>query len=109
MIRANIIPKTEHTRITCSEGDTSLRKWAFELYADKERWTIDADSVSMQCSNGVEIPGTIEDNTAVFDCTAELSATAGNYRCKLKFTKGTEVLFSQEIGLWVEGVSNGYY
>lgn len=109
MMRLNLIPKREYTMASCSQGDTTLRKWQFHIYNGATRWQIDADSVTLECSNGVEIPGTIEDNTAVFDCTAELSATAGNYRCKLKFTKGTEVLFSQEIDLWVEGVSNGYY
>lgn len=108
-MRLNLIPKRESARISCSQGDTTLRKWVFQIFNGAERWQIDVDSVVLECSNGAEISGTIEDNTVIVDCTTAVSETAGHYRCKLKFTKGTEVLHTQAFGLWVEGVSNGNY
>ena len=107
MMRLNLIPKREYTRASCSQGDTTLRKWRFHIYNGATRWQIDADSVTFECSNGAEISGTIEDNTVIVDCTTAVSENAGHYRCKLRFVKGAEILHTQAFGLWVEGVSNG--
>lgn len=107
MMRLNLIPKREYTRASCSQGDTTLRKWQFHIYNEKDRWQIDADSVTLECSNGAEVPGTIENNTVVVDCTAEVSASPGHYRAKLRFTKGTAILHTQAFDLWVEDLSYG--
>lgn len=107
MIRLNLIPKRETARASCSQGDTTLRKWVFAIYNGPERWQIDADSVTFECSNGAEIVGTIEDNTVIIDCTTAVSENAGHYRAKLRFTKGTEILHTQAFDLWVEGLTNG--
>lgn len=107
MIRLNLIPKRESARISCSQGDTTLRKWVFQIFNGAERWQIDADSVTLECSNGAEVAGVIEDNTVMVDCTTAVSNTAGHYRCKLRFVKGAEILHTQAFDLWVEGVSNG--
>lgn len=109
MIRLNLIPKRETARASCSQGDTTLRKWQFHIFNGAERWQIDADSVTLECSNGAEISGTVEDNTVIVDCTTAISENAGHYRCKLKFVKGTQILHTQAFDLWVEGVSNGNY
>ena len=107
MMRLNLIPKREYTRASCSWHDTTARKWQFHIYNEKDRWQIDADSVTLECSNGAEVPGTIENNTVVVDCTAEVSATPGHYRAKLRFTKGTAILHTQAFDLWVEDLSYG--
>lgn len=107
MMRLNLIPKREYTRASCSQGDTTLRKWGFHIYNGATRWQIDADSVTFECSNGAEIVGTIEDNTVIIDCTTAVSENAGHYRCKLKFVKGTQILHTQAFDLWVEGLTNG--
>lgn len=109
MMRLNLIPKREYTRASCSQGDTTLRKWVFAIYNGAERWQIDADSVTLECSNGAEIPATIEDNTVIVDCTTAVSETVGHYRCKLRFNKGTAILHTQAFDLWVEGLGNGNY
>lgn len=107
MMRLNLIPKREYTRASCSWHDTTARKWQFHIYNGKDRWQIDADSVTLECSNGAEVQGTIENNTVVVDCTAEVSADPGHYRAKLRFTKGTAVLHTQAFDLWVEDLSHG--
>lgn len=108
MMRLNLIPKRESARISCSQGDTTLRKWVFLIYNGAERWQIDADSVTFECSNGEEIPARImANNTVSVDCRLPISNTAGHYRCKLRFVKGAEILHTQAFDLWVEGVSNG--
>lgn len=104
MIRLNLIPKRETARASCSRGDTTLRKWGFHIYNGATRWQIDADSVTLECSNGAEIVGTIEDNTVTVDCTTAVSENAGHYRCKLRFTKGTQILHTQAFDLWVEAL-----
>lgn len=103
----NLIPKHGYARISCSWHDTGLRKWKFELYNGPERWPIDADQITLICSNGAEVPCTILGQTVLADCTAELSANPGHYICKLKIQKGTETLFTQAFDFWVEDLSYG--
>ena len=102
MNRCNLIPKREYTRITCSQGDTGLRRWQFHIFNGSERWTIDADAVIMTCSNGEEIPCTISDNSVVVDCTEGLSEHAGQFKCQFIFTQDDLRLGSQIFDLWVE-------
>lgn len=104
MMRLNLIPNMESARIACSANDTSMRKWAFNLYAGDEPWQIDADSIVLICSNGVTVPCTISGNAVYCDCTEALAAQAGAYRCKLKITKGSELLYTQTFVLWVERI-----
>lgn len=93
-MRLNIIPKTGTGTVSCSQGDTAARMFSFEMYKNTEPWTIDADSVTMEISNGASVAGTFSGNVAEFDCTASISATAGNYFGKLKFEKSASVLYS---------------
>lgn len=106
-MKLNLIPKREAARVSCSWHDTGLRRWAFELYDGGELWNIDADTVTLVCSNGAEVPCTFSGATVSADCTAELSANPGKYYCKLKIEKGTETLFSQAFELWVEDLKYG--
>lgn len=104
MARLNLIPKTESALIACSVNDTGLRKWSFSLYAGDEPWQIDADSITLVCSNGATVPCTVSNNTVFADCTEALAAEAGAFRCKLKITRGSEVLFTQTFVLLVERI-----
>lgn len=101
-LKVDLIPQQKILELNCSQGDTELRKWAIDVYLYDSRWVIDAETVTLICSNGAEIPVTISDNQAVIDCTKELSAKAGRFDCKLKFTKGEEILFSSRFFLIVE-------
>lgn len=98
----NLIPQHTITELRCSQGDTVLRKWRLPIYHGDVRWAIDADSVTLECSNGVVIPAEIIGDFVVIDCTEELAARAGTFSCRLKFTKGTDVLFSSHFALKVE-------
>jgi len=65
-------------------------------------WNIDCDSVTMEVSNGVSIPGTVVDNSAVFDCSAAMSAKRGTYFGKIKFVKDAETIHSASFLFKVE-------
>ena len=104
MTRINLIPQREYLRISCSWRDSGLRTWAFEIFNGPDRWAIDADTVTLECSNGTEIACTIEDNTVIAECTDELAAAPGNYMCKLVFRKDDMQLSTQAFRLWVEGL-----
>lgn len=65
---------------------------------------VDADAITLVCSNGTEIPCEIIGNVVYADCTAELSENPGYYVCKLKIEKDDEILYTQEFGLWVENL-----
>ena len=103
MNRVNLIPKREYTRIAGSWRDTGMRQWDFHIFNGKDRWTIDADSVTMECSNGAVIPCTVQNNTVTVQCTEELAAAPGRHRCKFIFIKDGMRLSSQAFDLWVEG------
>lgn len=103
MYTLNLIPKkTAPVIVSCSEGDTGLRKFEFEVYVRKERWNIDCDSVEMQISNGARVTGTVENNVAIFDCDETVSGKAGEFYGKLMFQKGEQVLYSASFVLLVE-------
>ena len=102
MYKLNLVPKTGTNTITCSQGDTGLRKFQFQMYKDREPWQIDADAVTMEVSNGASVTGTFTGNVAVFDCTADMTAKAGEYFGKIKFEKGANVLRSASFHFIVE-------
>lgn len=100
--KIDLIPSTSNCVIICSEGDTELRKFEFEVYVRKERWNIDCDNVEMQISNGARVTGTVENNIAIFDCDETVSGKAGEFYGKLMFQKGEQVLYSASFVLLVE-------
>ena len=102
MYRLNLVPKTGTNAVTCSQHDTGLRMFQFEMYKDREAWQIDADTVTMEVSNGASITGTFTGNIAVFDCNADMTANAGDYFGKIKFEKGADVLHSASFAFNVE-------
>lgn len=87
--------------ITCSQNDTALRKWNFQLYNGDDIY-IPNGNASMVCSNQVEVPMSIEGDTLYCDCTSELSAESGRFRCKIKIEEGNEVLYTALFILKVE-------
>lgn len=103
LIPLNLIPKSNNQIVTCSRNDYgSLRRWEFELYNGSERWTIDATTVKLVCSNGKEITGSVSSNRVVIDATSELTANPGCFEAKLYFEKEETKMFSSSFYLWVE-------
>jgi hypothetical protein len=100
-VRLNLVPQREITNVSCSASDNVLRQWEFELFNGDSRWAIDADSVTLVC-RGLEIPGTISQNQAVIEATAELTSLPGRHDAKLLFEKGSEKLYSAAFIIWVE-------
>ena len=103
MYTLNLIPKkTAPVIVPCSEGDQILRAFQFKIMDGESNWSIDCDSLSMEISNGAIIPGTVEGNTAVFDCTASASARPGTFAGKIEFIKDAEKLHSASFLFKVE-------
>ena len=91
----NLIPNNAaQVIVSCSEGDQIFRAFQFKIMNGKSDWNIDCDSLSMEISNGAIISGTVEGNTAVFDCTASASARPGTFAGKIEFIKDAEKLHS---------------
>ena len=101
----NLYPQQNVSVLHCSQGDTTLRKWRLPIYFGDARWVIDADQVKLICENGAEVICEVENNRVVIDCTEELAARAGRFRCTLEFTKGAEVLHSGSFALEVEDIA----
>lgn len=98
----SIIPnQTTYPIIKCSQNDTSLRTWTFNLINGNEIVTPEGDA-SLVCSNGVEIPLTKDGDDLYCDCTAELSANSGKFDCKIKLNNDGEVIYSALFILKVE-------
>ena len=103
MYTLNLIPKkTAPVIVSCSEGDQILRAFQFKIMDGESNWSIDCDSLSMEISNGAIIPGTVEGNTAVFDCTASASARPGTFAGKIEFIKDAVKLHSASFLFKVE-------
>lgn len=67
-----------------------MRQFGFKIMNGKELWMIDCDSVSMETSNGAKVVGIVENNTAIFDCSEELSSQEGTFLGKIEFVKGVK-------------------
>lgn len=103
MYTLNLIPKkTTPVIVSCSEGDQTLRAFQFKIMDGESNWSIDCDSLSMEISNGAIIPGTVEGNTALFDCTTSASARPGTFAGKIEFIKGDKKIHSAEFLFVVE-------
>ena len=102
MHKLNLIPKTGTCIVTCSENDTGLRVFQFQMYNGSDEWQIDADTATMEISNGASVTGTFTGNVATFDCIASMTAKNGNYFGKLKFEKDADVIYSASFTFIVE-------
>lgn len=97
----DLVPSlTTQQIINCSQNDTKLRKWAFELSANNVLIQPNG-SFSLVFPRG-EIPLTKEGGSLLCDCTEELSAECGMFPCKIKITNGEEALYSSIITLHCE-------
>lgn len=101
MVRVSMIPNEPIVTLKCSQGDIVLRAWEFSLYANDKAVT-PLGTYTLICENGARVPLTIEGNTLLCDCTAELSATAGRYLAKIKNEHGSELLYSSLLNILVE-------
>lgn len=102
MHKLNLIQKTGTCIVTCSENDTGLRVFQFQMYNGSDEWQIDADTATMEISNGASVTGTFTGNVATFDCIADMTAKNGNYFGKLKFEKDADVIYSASFTFIVE-------
>lgn len=100
-MQISLIPNEEIRTIHCSQNDTTLRKWSFTLYAN-DVLVSPYGTPSLICSNGAEIPLTIDNNSLLCDCTSELSSQSGMFDCKIKIVDNDEIIYSSLFKLHVE-------
>lgn len=104
MYRLNMIPKKETLEIFCSKGDTSLRRFIFELYnGDDPVGLAGSETIEFQQSNGAVHSCLIEDGKVVLDAYADMTAEPGRYRSRLKIAEqGGGVIHSAVFTLKIE-------
>ena len=103
MIEINLVPKKDIPQITCSQADTTLRKWEFKLiHNDAEYVVPSGTSITFECSNGATSNATYENGIVYVDCNESISSKDGVFFCKLKMKNGNEILSTERIKLWVE-------
>ena len=100
----SMIPKATVTRCGVSQGDTSLRKFEFELMQGAEMIALEGtETVEFIQSNGARHTCTIEQGRALLDAYEDMTAEPGSYRCKLKITEtGGGIIYSAAFILEVE-------
>jgi len=100
-MKVNLVPDLSLDQtIRCSQNDTALRKWSFELYLNNVIFN-PVGICSLVFENG-EIQLVRNGNSLLCDCTAELSANSGMIPCKIKIVNGSEILYSSIITLYCE-------
>lgn len=83
----NIEPQGTVTRVGVSQGDTSLRKFEFELIHDGEMIPLETtQSAEFIQANGSRHLCEIEQGRAFLDAYEDMTAEAGSFRSKLKIT-----------------------
>lgn len=99
----NLIPQQRVTVIRCSEDDTSLRRFVFQLMVGSSEYALTDETVTYIQSNGAEHECTIENGMAVLDACADMTADPGAYRAKIKIEdSGGGILYSAAFVLEVE-------
>lgn len=104
MYRLNMIPKKETLEIFCSKGDTSLRRFIFELYnGDDPVIFAGSETIEFQQSNGAVHSCLIEDGKVVLDAYEDMTSDPGTFRSRLKITEaGGGVIHSAVFTLKIE-------
>lgn len=104
MYRLNMIPKKETLEIFCSKGDTSLRRFIFELYnGDDPVGLAGSEDIEFQQSNGAVHSCLIEDGKVVLDAYEDMTSDPGTFRSRLKITEaGGGVIHSAVFTLKIE-------
>ena len=87
----SLIPNAERKTIHCSQGDTALRKWDFQICAGS---IIAPFGTASLVTPDTEISMTIDDDSYLCDCTEDLSAKAGMIPCKIKIEDDGDVIYS---------------
>ena len=88
MYRLNMIPKKETLEIFCSKGDTSLRRFIFELYNGDDQISLDGtETVEFQQSNGAVHSCSIEDGKVILNAYEDMTSDPGTFRSRLKITE----------------------
>ena len=88
MYRLNMIPKKETLEIFCSKGDTSLRRFIFELYnGDDPVGLAGSEDIEFQQSNGAVHSCLIEDGKVILDAYEDMTSDPGAFRSRLKITE----------------------
>ena len=99
----NLIPQQRVTVIRCSEDDTTLRRFVFQLMVGSSEYALTDETVTYIQSNGAEHECTIENGMAVLDAYADMTADPGAYRAKIKIEdSGGGILYSAAFVLEVE-------
>lgn len=100
----SMIPKEAVTRCGVSHGDTSLRKFEFELMQGSKMIALEGtETVEFIQSNGSRHTCTIEQGRAYLDAYEDMTAVPGIYKCKLKVTEtGGGTIYSAAFTLEVE-------
>ena len=93
----DMTPTENRQVIYCSQHDTALRKWSFQLVHNDQLVSLDK-TYSLVFPDG-EFSLTVNDDVLECDCTEELSAKSGFIPCKIKVEDGDEVLYSSLIFL----------
>ena len=104
MYRLNMIPKKETLEIFCSKGDTSLRRFIFELYnGDDPVVLAGSETIEFQQSNGAEHSCSIEDGKVILNAYEDMTSVPGIFRSRLKITEtGGGVIHSAVFTLKIE-------
>lgn len=104
MYTLNLIPKKETLEIFCSKGDTSLRRFIFELYNGDDQISLDGtETVEFQQSNGAVHSCSIEDGKVILNAYEDMTSVPGIFRSRLKITEtGGGVIHSAVFTLKIE-------
>lgn len=101
--KVNLIPQERITVIRCSQGDTSLRRFTFQLLVGSSEYALTDEDITYIQSNGAEHSCTISDGLAVLDAYADMTTDPGAYRAKLKIEdSGGGILYSAAFIMEVE-------
>ena len=101
MVKISMIPNQILTTIKCSQNDTSLRKWEFQLYAN-DVILHPSGQYNLLCDNGANVLLVQDGDLLICDCTEQLSTKSGKFLCKIKNTDGNEISYSSLFILNVE-------
>ena len=105
----NLIPNGIVPELSCSKGDNESRTVLLTIYAGEELFRIPAGAqVFFQ---GTAADGTTFRKVCTYDgavvtteITSDMTAQDGVTRCELAIVNGTELIRSQNIKLYVEGI-----
>ena len=104
MISLSMIPQKQSLELFCSQGDTSLRRFIFELYnGDDPVIFAGSETIEFQQSNGAVHSCSIEDGKVILNAYEDMTSVPGIIRSRLKITEaGGGVIHSAVFTLKIE-------